>query len=171
MPWDPVVAIKAARTAVRFVEGGPLGEALAELDLQAARSALEKAPDARDRRAQVWSAVNHLEGAQAAIESKLVGRRGAAHFAVRGGNFLRLAIRRGQILALMAVCYVYLGENELARQAVQQGRRNLVLEVPVGVRFVALGTGLVAGGPDWIRFEKANLDAVDWSAFELPPRA
>ena len=170
MPWDAAVAMKAARTAAGFVEGGPLGEALAELELAAARSALEKAPEARDRNAQVWSVVNHLESAQAAIESKLVGWRGAGHLAVRGANFMRLAMRREQILAVMAVCYIYLGENELARRAVDDGQRNLVLEVPTGVRFVGLGTSVLLGGVDILRFEKANLMRVDWSAFELPPR-
>ena len=172
MPWDAVVAIKAARSAVRFVEGGPLGEALAELDptLPARRS--KKAPQALDRHAQVWSAVNHLESAQAAIESKLVGWRGAGHFAVRGANFMRLAIRREQILALMAVCYVYLGEDALADRAVRDGQRNLVLEVPTGVRLVGFGTTMLVGGADIVvRFEETNLTRIEWSAFGSPSRS
>jgi hypothetical protein len=58
---DLGVAAKAAGTVVRFVEGGPLAEALAELNMNAALSALNKAKTAEDKRAQVWSAVNHLK--------------------------------------------------------------------------------------------------------------
>ena len=59
MPFDLVVAAKLAGTALKFVEGGPLAEALAALNLQAAISALNKTQDAKDKRSQVWSAINH----------------------------------------------------------------------------------------------------------------
>jgi hypothetical protein len=42
MPFDLVGAAKLAGTALKFVEGGPLAEALAALNLQAAISALNK---------------------------------------------------------------------------------------------------------------------------------
>jgi hypothetical protein len=114
---DLAASVKLAHTAVQFVEGGPLAEALAELDMSAAIAALNKAHQARDKHAQVWSAVNHLERAQTALESKL-RRHGAAIAVLRIHHLDELIRKRGYILALMAICYRYLGEEQLAQQAI-----------------------------------------------------
>jgi hypothetical protein len=165
---DLVASVKLAQTAARFVEGGPLEEALAELDMTAAHAALLKAGDARDTRAQVWSAVNHLEGAQAAIDSKL-RRRGSFIAAARVHRYEFLVDKLRYVEGLMAVCYRYLGEERLAQQAL--GR----------VRFPQLKMGpMVAGGllslvsplgrwDEEISYGESKYD-VDWEAFELPPR-
>lgn len=168
------IVVKTAGTAVRFVEGGPLAEALAELDVSAARTALIKAENAVDKRSQVWSAVNHLEGAVAAIESKNQGARGKAHFTVRASNWMRLQIKRAYILALMAICYRYLGEEELAHQCVARGREGLDLFGPAGTNIPHALVASILAVPNILDTTRWELDEdrfrVDWQQFELPPR-
>jgi hypothetical protein len=44
----------------------------------------------------------------------LRGRRGNVQYALRAFNYNLIWVKRGYVLALMAICYVYLGEDELA---------------------------------------------------------
>lgn len=83
------------------------------------------AEGAVDKRSQVRSAVNHLEGALAALDFKVQGGRGKAQFAVRPQNWELLSTKRQYVLALMAICYRYLGEEDLAQQAVDRGRAEI----------------------------------------------
>jgi hypothetical protein len=167
------IVVKSSATAVRFVEDGPLAEALAELNLTAARTALLKTGDAVDKRAQVWSAVNHLEGAVAALDSKLEGSRGKAQFMIRPHNWGLLGMKRAYALALLAICYRYLGEEELAQQAAALGRATEDLALPDGARWWAFLPVLVTSfNPvDTVRREDGGVKyRVDWEQFELPPR-
>jgi hypothetical protein len=171
------IVVKASGTAVRFVEGGPLAEALAELNLTAARTALLKAYNAVDKRAQVWSAVNHLEGAVAALDSKLRGGRGKAQYFIRPNNWSLLTTKRSYTLALMAICYRYLNEEELAQRAVAMGRAAEDLwqgGAPEGMSlWSALPTLVTAivNPVDVVRREEGELKyRVNWKQFELPPR-
>lgn len=170
MPFDLVVAAKLAGTALKFVEGGPLAEALAALNLQAAISALNKTQDAKDKRSQVWSAINHLEGALAALESKLRGRGGNVQYVLRGWNYHLLCVKRGYVLALMAICYVYLGEDELAEKAVEQGRYYPAGDVPLAIRTAGFVSSFLVP-VDLLRYDpEAVKYQVDWDHFRLPPR-
>jgi len=169
---DIVVAAKAAGTVVRFVEGGPLAEALAELNVKAALSALNKAKTAEDRRAQVWSAVNHLEGAQAALDSKIFGARGKAQLAFRVANWYMLMNKRKYVLALMSICYRYLGEETLAQQALELVRAETEPYDVAGWGIYLLGhTAAVINVIGTVRWElDEEKYPKDWSKFELPPR-
>ena len=152
---------------MRFVEGGQLAEALAELNLTAARTALVKADTASDKRAQVWSAVNHLEGAVAALDSKLRGGRGKAQY-VRPHNWALLGHKRAYALALMAICYRYLGEEHLAQEAVASGRGGADLALPEGMSLWAIAPILVTSlNPvDSVREELGQETyRVDWTEF------
>jgi hypothetical protein len=113
---DLLATIKAAKTLSSFVEGGALGEALSDAGLRAAHDALEKVPDAMADGQQVWSAINHLEFADAAL-AQLFARRGEALLWSRRIRFWELVGKRRYILCLMAVCYRYVGEEKLARRA------------------------------------------------------
>jgi hypothetical protein len=62
-----VAAAKSANSIVSFVEGGALASAFAGIGIQLAKDALSKASHAKDKRAQVWSAINHLESAESAL--------------------------------------------------------------------------------------------------------
>ena len=166
---DVVATVKAAGTVVRFIEGGPLAEGLAELNIAAAATDLDKARTARDKRAQVWSAVNHLESAEAALSSTVVGRPGQVQFALRMVNVNLLKRKLDYTRALMAVCYRYLGEEELARQAIERGRHRHHDDIAVAIKAVGFVTGLVVP-VDLFRMDKVNKYTVDWDAFELPPR-
>jgi len=107
-----LTAVQGARAIANFVEGGPLANALADLGIAAARSAMSKALYAEDKRAQVWSAVNHLEQAEAALDSTLK-KYGGVLMATRFTKAASLENKHRYVLALMAICYRYLGEKDL----------------------------------------------------------
>jgi hypothetical protein len=164
-----LAALKMAGTAARFVEGGPLADGLAALNVSAAITSMDKAATAHDKRSQIWSAINHLESAEAALESKLLGWRGKTHFMVRSGNFLLLKVKRDYVLAFMAICYRYLGEENLAQQAIERGRHNPHSDLGPGPIAVGAITGLTM--LDFLRYEEMGRKyIVDWDRFELPPR-
>lgn len=166
------IVVKTAGTAVRFVEGGPLADALAELNLAAARSALVNAERAVDKRGQVWSAINHLEGALAALNSKVQGGRGKAHFVARPHNWYLLSTKRQYVLALIAICYRYLGEENLAQHAVNLGRAEIEQPFNPFNPLPYLAILVTSFNPvDMLRGEDCEVKyRVDWKQFELPPR-
>jgi hypothetical protein len=170
MPIELLTALKMAGTAARFVEGGPLAEGLAALGLSAALTSMDKAATADDKRSQIWSAINHLESAQAALESKLLGPRGKTQAMLRGGNFLVLKMKRQYVLALMAICYRYLGEEDLAQQAIERGRYNPHHDLGLGVKVVGFINPLAMIEFTLYANDTAIKYQVDWDRFELPPR-
>jgi len=169
------IAVKTAGSAVRFVEGGPLAEALAQLNMSAAISALTKAGGAVDKISQVWSAVNHLEAAQAALDSKLQGPRGTAQVVLRANNYALLSAKRAYVLALMGICYLYLGEEQLAQDVIALGRASSESAYwPAHIHWLPKLTGAViaiANPIDTVRQEEGEEKyKVDWARFELPVR-
>lgn len=168
---DLVASVGIARTALNFVEGGPLEAALAELNMSAAVAALQKTRQANDKRAQVWSAVNHLEGAQAAIESKLQ-RRGRLMVVARYHRWEFLVNKHRYILALMALCYRYLGEERLAQQAFTQAKDyfTYVDKTPAYAHITGVLVSMVSPVALW---DEEVIDVgkyeIDWPRFELPP--
>jgi hypothetical protein len=66
---DFAILVKSAETfdkIVGFVEGGNLIEALSAMgdtELEAAKLALENSSHSKDRKSEVWSAINHLQTA------------------------------------------------------------------------------------------------------------
>jgi tetratricopeptide (TPR) repeat protein len=117
---DVITALRAARSVQQFVEAGGLEDAVASIDVKAAQEALRKVNMARDPRAQVWSAVNHLEGAEEAA------RRAAMNWRLHYFNELSGEVadeRHVYVLALLAICYKYLGEFQLCDDALDKARK------------------------------------------------
>jgi hypothetical protein len=111
---DVIASLKAANSIKKFVEGGGLAIALADIGLGAARDALIKVDAAKQPSAQVWSAINHLEGAEAALSQTFRRRKYLRWIDINGlGNIFE---RRQIIGCLMAICYAYLGERQLAEE-------------------------------------------------------
>jgi hypothetical protein len=182
---DVLAVLKGAKALADFVEGGPLANALADVGLQAAGDALRKVPHARAADAQVWSAVNHLEEALAAVEG-IFARRGRLLVLGRMVHADNLLEKRDYILSLMAVCYRYLGEDELARQsfvrarALPPGYPNLdKLEAAIDANsaaMIAAGVAMFGNPMTWIDMRQAGrfrvaVDTVEEAAFALPPRS
>jgi hypothetical protein len=113
---DLVVAAKSVNTVVNVVEGGTLESTLADLGLAAAKDALSKVTYAEDKRAQVWSAVNHLEQAESALRTTIQTRGNRLMYVNRPGLEEDLIQKRRYMLGLMAVCYRYLGERALTER-------------------------------------------------------
>jgi hypothetical protein len=112
---DLVVAARSVNTIGSVVEGGALESTLADLGLAAAKDALSKVSYAEDKRAQVWSAVNHLEEAESALRTT-IKTRGNRLMWVNQPSLLVMIYKRQYILGLMAVCYRYLGEKALTER-------------------------------------------------------
>jgi hypothetical protein len=114
-----VAAVRSVKAVSDFVEGGPLGNALADLGLEAAKDALIKAFYAKDKRSQIWSAINHLEEAEVALRKATQDRKILMTF-FHIERLAHLIIKRRYILGLMAICYRYLDERELAERTCLQ---------------------------------------------------
>jgi hypothetical protein len=112
---DLVLAAESVNKLFEFVEGGALESTLADLGLVAAKDALSKVPHAEDKRAQVWSAVNHLEEAESGLR-RTIQTRGNRLMFVNQPGFREMIDKRRYILGLMAVCYRYLGERALTER-------------------------------------------------------
>lgn len=108
-------AVGSARAVANFVEGGPLTNALADLGIDAARSALSKTQYAIDKRAPVQSAITHLEGVESVL-GRTLERYGLVLQGLRWNRYYYLLYKRRYALALMALCYRYLGEEELCKR-------------------------------------------------------
>jgi len=78
------------------------------------------------RRAQVWSAVNHLEAAAVALDSKLVWNPGQNSSRAPLWNGSILASKRKCALALLAICYRYLGEESSYNKALEKAKARTI---------------------------------------------
>jgi hypothetical protein len=106
---DLMAAVSSGKKLHDFANSSSLGEALAEIQLDAAYQALEKVSEAKDRVSQLWSVVNHLETAEVAAqraENSLYNYVDAVH-SDEARN------RRVVIVVLLAIIYKYLGEEKL----------------------------------------------------------
>jgi hypothetical protein len=112
---DLVATVKTVRSIANAVEGGAVESTFADLGLQAAKDALSKVSYAQDKSQQVWSAVNHLEAAEAALRD-IVQKRGARLLYSNLAALWEAIDKRRYILGLMAVCYRYLGERALTER-------------------------------------------------------
>jgi hypothetical protein len=118
---DLILALKTASSVKAFVERGALEEALAAVDISAAEEAMRKVSLAGDRRGQVWSAINHLEGADEALR-RVTSKRMLRY--VDGMKVEDALAKRRYVLCLMAVCYQYLGETRLSGETLDRAADN-----------------------------------------------
>jgi len=112
---NPVAAVSSVSTIVKFIEGDDLERTLADINLLAAKNALSKIPYTKDKGALVWSAVNHLAGAETTLRTTLLARKERFRWINEVGLDLMLT-KRTYILALAAICYRYLGKKALSEQ-------------------------------------------------------
>lgn len=101
---DLLTVVRTSAAISRFVEKD-LRAYLGVLDMQAASNALQSAQLANDKRSAYWSVVNHLESAESKFQEGLntPHRFQAAQSVV-------------YTLALKAIVYRYLGEEELVKR-------------------------------------------------------
>ena len=62
---DLILALRQTKRLSDFVEGGPLTATVTDIGIEAAVDALSKLEHAKDKLAQVWTALNHLHAAAA----------------------------------------------------------------------------------------------------------
>ena len=116
-----LTAIRTLASLKRYVEKGGLASDLAQLDLEAAATALKKSEMAQDPASQMWSAINHLESAETkylSLYTDKVFARAAWNNEVRNEYWSDLV----KVRLLMAACYLYLGETRLCLSALDSVR-------------------------------------------------
>ncbi len=116
---DLITSLTLVKRLSDFVEGGQLSAAMADAGIQAGVDALKTLPEVNDKRAQVWSAVNHLQYAEAALHAAITTNTGAKKL-LRPLNLFALVDRREYLLCLLAACYRYLGEPILFEETLDQ---------------------------------------------------
>lgn len=159
--------MRVAKSLTDFVEGGGFASVFAEIGLQAAATALERATTAKDWNAQIWSAINHLEMAEAGLTNAL--KRYRMLLWVRPGRIGELDERRRYIRCILAVAYSYVGEYGLARGLLRNVQDFNIDEFKDNSEeglFTALARNLVfAANPltyvDWVRtnFSSGRIEA------------
>jgi hypothetical protein len=106
---DLVAAVSSGKKLHDFVNSSSLGDALAEIELDAAYQALAKVSDAKDKASQLWSVVNHLETAEVAAE-----KASRSPYGILDPVYsYECYDRRVVIIVLLAIIYKYLGEEKL----------------------------------------------------------
>jgi hypothetical protein len=123
MPNPVETLLKNIRTIIRlkeYVFTGEIIDVITDAELAAAREAFEKTKTASDKRAQVWSAINHLEAAHHRLKPIYYGKTSYS-----AGTILyriRMMYKDQYTLCLMAVGYVAVGEQELCRRALAESK-------------------------------------------------
>jgi hypothetical protein len=114
-------AVKNYTTVIGFIDNGQLTEILstvADVHFEAAHDALAKMEKAKDREACVYSAITHLESAHVAYRKLYQGER----IGFRAASY-ELAVNMDiYTLCLMAVCYMYVTDVDLAKESVKNAR-------------------------------------------------
>ena len=116
-----VHAASSMNSIINFIEGASFLEALSVIgdnELKAAKQAMQNVGKAQDKKRDVTLAVGHLQSAHTAYRS--IWQQTLASFT---GNTklvtLGLAVDKDRYVScLMALCYVYLGEFQLAQDYV-----------------------------------------------------
>jgi hypothetical protein len=139
-----VSALKSARSLRNFIEDGGLEQAVGSIDVSAAVDAIRKMHTAKDPRAQIWSAVNHLEGAEQAYR-KAANRWQLRYFNSYESTFMFGKVR--YVLCLQGACYRYLGEDALCRAALYRA-------------FSDMNPSELVGDPDGILATARNTPAI-----------
>lgn len=103
-----------------YVLNGEIVEVMTDAELSAAREAMEKASTAVDKRAQVWSAINHLEAAHHRLKRLYHGK--TSYSPPTDLYRMRIVYKDQCILCLMAVCYRALDEVELCRRTLTDSK-------------------------------------------------
>ena len=119
MAVDLIAGLRAAQSLSKFLDGPVFLDAIAEVGIQTAHTSLKRASLARDRPAQIWSVVNHLEQADVALRLRLTKFGGAIRITAPNLT-MGLTNKRRYVLCLLAACYRYLHEDELAMQALNE---------------------------------------------------
>jgi hypothetical protein len=126
MPFGTIVsAAQSYNSVCKFVTSGELYEAVSvigDTELEAAQLALDSSRIARDPKAQVWAAITHLQTAFTAYRNshQRLSTGFKKNLSVLGIEIVLRKLR--WVSCLMAVCYVYVGEIELAKEAVKCAR-------------------------------------------------
>jgi hypothetical protein len=107
---DLLAAARTTAALTKFIEEDLVG-LMAQLDISAAGIALSGIPSARDKRSAWWSAVNHLEGA----ESKLRSRMKTASAFDSAQTYLYIS-------AIKALIFRYLGEERLIAKCLEDSK-------------------------------------------------
>lgn len=139
MPFATIVsAVQSYNSVCKFVTGGELLEAVStigDIELEAARLALDGSRMARNPEAQVWSAINHLQTALIAYRK---GHKNLSTGFKKNLSYSSTTVvlrKLRWVSCLMAVCYLYVGEIELAKDAVKAAReaKRLLMENGGGI--------------------------------------
>jgi hypothetical protein len=111
-----LASVQDARSVANFVEAGELAEALANLRTKGASDEPNKTSYSEDNKTQVQAALTHLEAVESAL-SKTLKKYGSVLQTFRPARCDFLVDKRRYVLALMALCYRYLGDKELTERA------------------------------------------------------
>jgi hypothetical protein len=145
-------AVQNYMTVVGFVDNGELDTILSsigDVHFEAAKEALAKMGTARNKKAPVQSAITHLEAAHIAYR-KLHDGEGADF---RAASYALGVNMDMYTLCLMATCYMYLQELELAKECVAKAR-----DVFKGFQAFRNARGSITGGGGHPYGERLN----DW---------
>lgn len=122
--------VRTISSIVNFVDGSGMADALstlADVHLEAARLAMSRAKSGKDKRAEVWSAINHLQAAHVSQRAIWDRKRSAIEFITAGASFRShyAAYDDACVCGLTAVCYVYVGEPASVVSCLEQARRHM----------------------------------------------
>ena len=150
--------LTAARTVsslVDYARNGSFSDLLADCGLEAARDALTKADMAQDPTAQIWSAINHLEAAHAALEKSYKGRMNFFSSLATWTDCILQSDKDRLVLCIMAACYKIVGEDALCLRCLDKAEQaHLRDEQEPGLTLLTLGIPQMFNPRVWVLSER-----------------
>lgn len=120
---DLVETLRNSGSLTRFLEGDSFVQLLAKVGVKAALNAFGKVEYVKDKKSQMWSVINHLEDAEAAIPSdihKTSKNLKEWFIPIRADNRIG---QKKYIQCVMALCYLYLDDQPAARNMLMKAKR------------------------------------------------
>jgi hypothetical protein len=112
-----LASIKGLQSLLKFIDSGDVAIILGDIEMAAARDAFRAVPRANDKPAQIRECITHLSSAQHAYEQFIYSRPVGNMTITRANRESDANVKRRFVLVLKAICYKYVGEERLCREA------------------------------------------------------
>jgi hypothetical protein len=132
---DTLTTLQNLNKVRKWVEGDGFAAAFADLSLQTAKEAVARVRDAKDKKAQVWSIINHLEQAKTALRIQLESH--VIHI-VQAAKCAEMEEQYKYIRHLMKICYIYVEEPKLAENIMSADTDLVYKEYPSEIEVLSL---------------------------------
>jgi hypothetical protein len=137
-----LATVKGLQSLLKFIDGGDVAATLGDIEMAAARDAFKAVPQANNKLAQIRECITHLSSAQHAYEQFICTRSVGVMTVVRVSRESDVNVKRRFVLVLKAICYKYVGEERLCREALELAKLEVEAVRQLGIAITESLTGM-----------------------------